>query len=360
MATQGMFGNQYQQAVDDEAALRKQSNNSGGLTGWAAITQAMGQMGGELGYQGGQALGGQTPAQVEQANFQAVMDSVPDFDPTKPSSLNEMAAAYWQGGFYDEGMAMMTQSQQIQSNLAQRDLWRSQAFENRQADPTKDTRPTNKKDYDSLISTGDFMVDGADGVMREGTYLEYLDRNQSELTTDEKHYRRLSEADTYDLSFQEFLDNKASGGRTASQKEYAQEKAEGYEGDFGSWLDMDANRKLGKSESFASFTASTAEADVIDAMLDENYDFGALDFDLWGLGDKANSMSATDGVEVLRQKVYNIYKNSNKIFGRVLTFDEIIAKYPNPADLMAVKIGSGNSTTGDKEEVAKKKINKPK
>ena len=113
MAQKGMFGNQYQQAVTDETALRRQQSQTGGLTGWAAITNAMSGIGSEIGYQGGQAMGGMTPAQQQQASFQAVMDSVPNFNPMDPASLQTMSSAMWQAGFYDEGMAMMEKSQGI-------------------------------------------------------------------------------------------------------------------------------------------------------------------------------------------------------------------------------------------------------
>lgn len=114
MAT-GLFGNKYQQAVDNEAIQRRKLSQTGGLTGWAAITQGMANIGSELGYQGGQMFGGRTPAQVQQDNYQAVIDSVPDFDPNNPESLQEMSSAMWRGGFYDEGMNFMARSQDIVS-----------------------------------------------------------------------------------------------------------------------------------------------------------------------------------------------------------------------------------------------------
>ena len=125
MAT-GLFGNKYQQAVDNEAIQRRQLSQTGGLTGWAAITQGMANIGSELGYQGGQMFGGQTPAQIQQANYQAVIDSVPDFDPMNPESLQAMSSAMWRGGFYDEGMAFMDRSQDITSANLQNDLIKSQ------------------------------------------------------------------------------------------------------------------------------------------------------------------------------------------------------------------------------------------
>ena len=111
-----------------------------------------------------------------------------------------------------------------------------------------------------------------------------------------------------------------------------------------------------EGDSFGSYTPTAVDSDAIDKVLDTNYDFGAFDFDFWGLGDKANSMSSQDGVEVLRQKVFNIYKNSDKLFGKVLTFNEIIERYPNPADLMAVKIGGSGVSNGSDEEVLLQKI----
>jgi len=121
MAQQGMFGNQYQQAVTDETALRRQQAQTGGLTGWAAITNAMSGIGSEIGYQGGQAMGGQTAAQVQQSNFQSVMDSVPDFNPADTASLQAMSSSMWQAGFYDEGMAMMDRASTITAANAQND-----------------------------------------------------------------------------------------------------------------------------------------------------------------------------------------------------------------------------------------------
>ena len=121
MATEGMFGSQYQQAVVDEQNLRRQQSQTGGLTGWAAITNAMSGIGSEIGYQGGQAMGGQTAAQVQQSNFQSVMDSVPDFNPADPASLQAMSSSMWQAGFYDEGMAMMDRASTITAANAQND-----------------------------------------------------------------------------------------------------------------------------------------------------------------------------------------------------------------------------------------------
>ena len=125
MAQQGMFGN-YQQQIADETALRRQSAQTGGLTGWAAITNAMSGIGSEIGYQGGQAMGGMTPAQAEQARFQSVMDSVPNYDPMNPESVQQMSSALWNGGFYDEGMAALNQSKAMQVDDAKIALYAAQ------------------------------------------------------------------------------------------------------------------------------------------------------------------------------------------------------------------------------------------
>ena len=126
MAQKGMFGNQYQQAVTDETALRRQQAQTGGMTGWAAITNAMSGIGSEIGYQGGQAMGGMTPAQAEQARFQSVMDSVPNYDPMNPESVQQMSSALWNGGFYDEGMAALNQSKAMQVDDAKIALYAAQ------------------------------------------------------------------------------------------------------------------------------------------------------------------------------------------------------------------------------------------
>ena len=116
MAQQGMFGSSFQQAVTDENALRLQQAQTGGLTGWAAITNAMSGIGSQIGYQGGQAMGGQTPAQAQQAQFQAVMDSVPNYDPSNPESMMELSAALRSAGFYDQALEMFNMSNKVKAD----------------------------------------------------------------------------------------------------------------------------------------------------------------------------------------------------------------------------------------------------
>ena len=125
MAQQGMFGN-YQQQIADETALRRQSAQTGGMTGWAAITNAMSGIGSEIGYQGGQAMGGMTPVQAEQARFESVMDSF-DFDPTNPDSMMEGAAALNAAGFYDKGLEMFNLSNKVRSDNLSYDVLKMQA-----------------------------------------------------------------------------------------------------------------------------------------------------------------------------------------------------------------------------------------
>jgi len=122
MATQSMFGNQYQQAIIDEQNLRRQSSGTGGLTGWAAITNAMSDIGSEIGFEGGQAMGGMTPAQMKQANYQSIIDSVPDFDPTNSDSVSQMASAMWTGGEYDMAMQFYDKSQDMKAADLQVDI----------------------------------------------------------------------------------------------------------------------------------------------------------------------------------------------------------------------------------------------
>ena len=122
MATQSMFGNQYQQAIIDEQNQRRNQAQTGGLTGWAAITNAMSGIGSEIGFESGQAMGGMTPAQMKQANYQSIIDSVPDFDPTNSDSVSQMASAMWTGGEYDMAMQFYDRSQDMKAANLQVDI----------------------------------------------------------------------------------------------------------------------------------------------------------------------------------------------------------------------------------------------
>jgi hypothetical protein len=201
------------------------------------------------------------------------------------------------------------------------------------------------------------MRQGADGFYR------YVDGDKErvfpELTSPSKDRPMKKGADGF-LRFSDGNQERVFPELTAPDKErQVRQSADGYY----RYTDGDKERVFpevtasSEGDSFGSYTPTQGDANTIDGLLDENYDFGPADFDFWGLGDKANSMSASDGVEVLRQKVFNIYKNSDKLFGKVLTFNEIIERYPNPADLMAVKIGGSGVSNNPDEEVLLKKIN---
>jgi len=114
MAQKGMFGSQYQQAVVDENRLRQEQARTGGLTGWAAITDAMSGIGSEIGYSGGQAMGMLTPAQQQSQRFDSVMDSMPDFDMTDPEQAKLMSSKMYAEGFYDDAMTLLKESQEMQ------------------------------------------------------------------------------------------------------------------------------------------------------------------------------------------------------------------------------------------------------
>jgi len=67
----------------------------------------------------GKALGGVTTAEQRVADFQGIVSSVPDFNPNKVESLQEMSSALWQGGFYDQAKDMMDTANIYQRNLAE-------------------------------------------------------------------------------------------------------------------------------------------------------------------------------------------------------------------------------------------------
>lgn len=120
MAEQGMFTglNKYEAELIDAANQREASSANVG-TGWQAITNAAGRAGGMLGRSVGRGLGGVTTAEQRVADFQKITASIPNFDPTKPESLQEMSSALWQGGFYDQAKNMMDTANVYSRNLAE-------------------------------------------------------------------------------------------------------------------------------------------------------------------------------------------------------------------------------------------------
>jgi hypothetical protein len=110
--------NKYEAELMDAARQREASSADVG-TGWQAMTQAAGRAGGMIGRSVGKALGGVTPAEQRVADFQAITASIPDFNPNKVESLQEMSSALWQGGFYDQAKDMMDTANIYQRNLAE-------------------------------------------------------------------------------------------------------------------------------------------------------------------------------------------------------------------------------------------------
>jgi len=118
--TPGMFTglNKYEAELIDAAKQREASSADVG-TGWQAMTNAAGRAGGMIGRTVGKALGGVTTAEQRVADFQGIVSSVPDFNPNKVESLQEMSSALWQGGFYDQAKDMMDTANIYQRNLAE-------------------------------------------------------------------------------------------------------------------------------------------------------------------------------------------------------------------------------------------------
>jgi hypothetical protein len=110
--------NKYEAELMDAARQREASSADVG-TGWQAMTQAAGRAGGMIGRSVGRGLGGVTTAEQRVADFQAITSSVPDFNPNKVESLQEMSSALWQGGFYDQAKDMMDTANIYQRNLAE-------------------------------------------------------------------------------------------------------------------------------------------------------------------------------------------------------------------------------------------------
>jgi len=326
MATQGMFSglNKYEADLIDQANQRAASSANVG-TGWQAITNAAGRAGGMIGQAVGRGLGGVTTAEQRLADFQGIVSSVPDFDPMNPESLQAMSSAMWRGGFYDQAQDMLNTSQSMLKDNALIDLYSAQA-------ETAKTPKATKRE----------MKKGSDGFYR------YTDGEKErvfpELTSPSKDRPIKKGADGF-LRFLDGDQERVFPELTSPDKErQVRQSADGYY----RYTDGDKERvfpdvvKTEPKESFSFTTPTESEAADISRMADEEYDFGAFDFDLWGFGDKKGSLSTDEAIDVIIQKVHNLAKNSNKIFGEVLLPSQIIKKYPNPADLMGIKIGSGS------------------
>jgi len=174
--TPGMFTglNKYEAELIDAAKQREASSADVG-TGWQAMTQASGRAGGMIGRTVGKALGGVTTAEQRVADFQGIVSSVPDFNPNKVESLQEMSSALWQGGFYDQAKDMMDTAQNYQmmdaeaaKTRAQTDqIFNSMTVENQRLELEKSMNAGQLAQIDQLIA------DSKAGVLRDD-YLSTL------------------------------------------------------------------------------------------------------------------------------------------------------------------------------------------
>jgi hypothetical protein len=169
--------NKYEAELIDAAKQREASSADVG-TGWQAMTNAAGRAGGMIGRTVGKALGGVTTAEQRVADFQGIVSSVPDFNPNKVESLQEMSSALWQGGFYDQAKDMMDTAQNYQmmdaeaaKTKAQTDqIFNSMSLENQRLELEKSMNEGQLAQIDQLIA------DSKAGVLRDD-FLSTLTRD---------------------------------------------------------------------------------------------------------------------------------------------------------------------------------------
>ena len=111
----GMFGSIYDVQAADALMRQKQAQSYG--TGWQAMTRAAAGAGGMLGKGISRAFGGMTPLEAKQAKMQEVIAQFPDLDPSDPGQLEEVEAALWNAGLYDQ--AKMVGEQAVKRYEAQ-------------------------------------------------------------------------------------------------------------------------------------------------------------------------------------------------------------------------------------------------
>jgi len=111
----GMFGSIYDVQATDDLMRQKQAQSYG--TGWQAMTRAAAGAGGMLGKGISRAFGGMTPLEAKQAKMQEVIAQFPDLDPSDPGQLEEVEAALWNAGLYDQ--AKMVGEQAVKRYEAQ-------------------------------------------------------------------------------------------------------------------------------------------------------------------------------------------------------------------------------------------------
>ncbi|HAT66770.1 MAG TPA: hypothetical protein DCS66_19635 [Flavobacteriaceae bacterium] len=89
------------------------------------------------------------------AELEKITGSMTDFDPTDPTQMKEMSSKLWTGGFYDEGLAMLKESYEMQKVDALMQYYKDQGLAAlyKAGQPTKrtpDTAPTTAE-YDSIM-----------------------------------------------------------------------------------------------------------------------------------------------------------------------------------------------------------------
>ena len=136
----GLFGNIYDTQTAQQNQLAAEARGTG--QGWTAMTTAARELGGAIGQGVGKAFGGVTPQEQKMAELEKIASSMPDFDPTDPEQMKEMSSKYWTGGFYDEGLAMLKESYEMQKVDALMQYYKDQgtaALLDSIADPKRDT-----------------------------------------------------------------------------------------------------------------------------------------------------------------------------------------------------------------------------
>ncbi len=157
----GLFGNIYDTQTAQQNQLAAEARGTG--QGWAAMTTAARELGGAIGQGVGRAFGGVTPQEQKMAELEKINSSMPDFDPTDPTQMKEMSSKLWTGGFYDEGMAMLKESYEMQKVDALMQYYKDQgdaALASAAQPPkrTPDTAPT-ASEYESIESMIDENFD---------------------------------------------------------------------------------------------------------------------------------------------------------------------------------------------------------
>ena len=136
----GLFGNIYDTQTAQQNQLAAEARGTG--QGWTAMTTAARELGGAIGQGVGRAFGGVTPQEQKMAELEKINSSMPDFDPTDPEQMKEMSSKLWTGGFYDQGLAMLKESYEMQKVDALMQYYKDQgtaALLDSIPDPKRDT-----------------------------------------------------------------------------------------------------------------------------------------------------------------------------------------------------------------------------